>query len=185
MRFSAGQADGMRGCAAVEERNDLMERAFAAIEETLRGPEQPELALRSALQLLLDALECEAGSVWVLDAAGERLYPVVNCGPADISGMSIAKDQGVAGAVTQSGESAVIEDAGEDAAVFHGVDDKTGFTTESLICVPLPRDAGVPGCLQALNLFGPAYTGEEELALCRRAAALFADAIAAAGLRPA
>jgi K+-sensing histidine kinase KdpD len=63
----------------------------------------------------------------------------------------IPKDQGVGGMVFRTGEPALIHDATTDERLYRQVETKSGFTTRSMICVPLETMEKRIGVLYALN----------------------------------
>lgn len=107
------------------------------ITESLRNVENIEDALSDCLEIVIDALGCEAGTIWMLNKSDERLYPVFNSGPTDISGISIANGQGIAGSVVKEEKAIIVEDCEKDERFSKSVDEESGFVTRSMICVPL------------------------------------------------
>jgi len=60
-------------------------------------------------------------------------------------------DRGVLGRVISTGEAAALEDPSKDPDYHHGFDEATGFTTRSLLVVPLEAGGRVIGVLTAIN----------------------------------
>ncbi len=79
-------------------------------------------------------------------------------------GMTLEKGQGIVGMVIEAGKSYVSIDAQNDPNFFGGVDEETGFTTHSMITVPIEGDQ-VIGAIQAINKDGvsgvPFFTKED------------------------
>lgn len=152
-------------------------RATWQIMEQLLEVDSLEDALTGSLEIIIDALECEAGAVWLLDPKKDRLSPVCHMGPADISGISIENGLGVEGLVTKTGKSVMVTDAVSDPRIDGTVFDDSGLAVKSMICVPLNNLKDVIGCVQAVNKKdGSAFDGDE-LQLCERMAALAAITI--------
>jgi two-component system phosphate regulon sensor histidine kinase PhoR len=70
----------------------------------------------------------------------ERLPPV-----------RLKRGQGIAGWVAEHKEPVIISDAYADKRFFSGVDNRSGFRTHSMICIPLQVDERTIGILQAIN----------------------------------
>ena len=100
-------------------------RATWQIMEQLLEVDSLEDALTGSLEIIIDALECEAGAVWLLDPKKDRLSPVCHMGPADISGISIENGLGVEGLVTKTGKSVMVTDAVSDPRIDGTVFDST------------------------------------------------------------
>ena len=61
----------------------------------------------------------------------------------------------IAGWVFAEGKSLLVPDAYADPRFYHGVDEKTGYRTRAILCVPLCRQGKPVGALQVLNPVGP------------------------------
>ena len=157
-------------------------QAIWDITQALRDAENLDNALASSLDTIIRTLESEAGTIWLLDKRSDRLFPMFNHGPVDISGITIEKGQGVAGSVVMSGESVIVADAEKDARFSHSVDDESGFVTKSIICVPLKDSHETIGCVQIINRRDGTLYDAEDLSLCEQMAALAAIAIEDKGL---
>ncbi|MBM4326653.1 MAG: GAF domain-containing protein [Deltaproteobacteria bacterium] len=73
----------------------------------------------------------------------------------------IPKDQGVGGWVFRTGHPALIHDAAGDPRIYRKVEDKSGFLTRNMICVPLKTMEKALGVLYALNKIGGSFTEED------------------------
>lgn len=148
----------------------------------LQNAEDINDALSSCLGIVISALDSEAGSIWVLDKRSERVYPVINHGPVDISGITIEKGQGIAGSVIESGESVIVEDVLKDAHFSQSVDEESGFVTKSMICVPIMGEEIPLGCIQVINRLDGELYNKDNLLLCQELASLSSIAIREKGL---
>jgi HD-GYP domain-containing protein (c-di-GMP phosphodiesterase class II) len=126
-----------------------------------------------------DLLEVEATSIWIKDedtgdltlhvATGERI--------ANLHEVRVPANQGIIGNVTSTGMYIVVNDVDKDDHFYRGIDQKSGFTTRSILCVPLqsPKiDLGgergqlketIIGGAQALNKRNGRPFNEEDVAL--------------------
>lgn len=152
-------------------------QAIWQITEDLRNASQLEEAFANALWTVISTIDAEAGTIWFLNQEDNRLYPVFNIGPTDISGISIASGEGIAGNVVQTGKSEVVEDCEKDPRFTGNVDVQSGFRTKSLICVPLKNKYETIGCIQILNKRAGGQFGTEEIKFCDGMAALIAIAV--------
>lgn len=147
------------------------------ITEQLRNAAKIEDALSESLKSVVKKVGSQAGTIWLLNKADNRIYPTFNIGPTDISGISIENGQGIAGSVVATGEAVIVEDCDKDERFNKGVDHKTGFITKSIICVPLVNQYEVLGCIQILNKVDGGLYDQDDLMLCENLASLVAIAI--------
>lgn len=101
-----------------------------------------------------DLLEAEASSLFLTDEKGEYLYCEVAIGEKNeiVSTFSqIRVGDGIAGWVAKHAKPLLLEDAYQDERFSKQWDEKTGFRTKSVICVPLYVDERVVGILEVLN----------------------------------
>ena len=81
------------------------------ITRLLQSAESLEDALRTSRSEVVKAVGDEAGTIWFYNAHGEqRIYPTFIIGGADLTGMSLAAGEGIAGTVVQEGKTTVVKD---------------------------------------------------------------------------
>jgi PAS domain S-box-containing protein len=68
-----------------------------------------------------------------------------------MSPIRLKRSQGIAGWVAENQEPVIINDAYTDQRFFAGVDRRSGFRTNSMICIPLQVEERTIGVLQAIN----------------------------------
>ena len=107
------------------------------------------------------AMGAERATVFVVDSATGDLRARIAERP-DLPELHLARGMGVAGWVAESGEAVNLVDAASDPRHFAGVDRATGFTTRTLLSVPV-RDGrrAIRGVLQVLNKHGGAFSPED------------------------
>ena len=152
------------------------------IMEALLEVDKLEEALPESLETIVKTLGSEAGAIWLLDKATDRLSPLFHIGPADISNIIVENGLGIEGVVTKSGKSILIEDAANDARFTGTVFDDNGIVTKTMICVPLNNLHDVIGCVQLINKKDGGVYDAEELELCEHMASLAAITIDEKGL---
>ena len=157
--------------------NTLKTKAIWQITERLRDADDIAEALTGCLEIITRVMDCEAGSVWLMSKRTDRLSAVADVGKVDITGISVARGQGVVGSVTATGESVIVADALKDDRFSKSVDEATGFVTKSMICVPLKNMNETIGCVELINKRSGAPYSEDDLALCEQMASLAAVAI--------
>ena len=150
--------------------------------EELLGEANLETALAGSLNILTRALRCEAGAIWLLDRKTDRLVPMFQVGPVDLSNVSIEMGTNVESYVTRTGESVLLTKKEEDDRFTGSFFDENGLPVRGMVCVPLNKLDEIVGCLQLVNKKdGTAFT-DHEIQLCKRTAALAALTIGEKGL---
>ena len=157
-------------------------QAIWQVTQVLHDEEVLDNALSSCLEIIIKTLGCEAGSIWVLDKKSDRLFPIFNQGPVDISGITIENGQGIAGSVVKEGKSVIVEDTSKDERFSRSVDEESGFVTKSMICVPIKNSFETIGCIQIINRADGSLYDADDLELCETMASLTAIAIEDKGL---
>ena len=140
--------------------------------------------VENALRIALEVVNAEAGSVLLSDDKTKQLVfrYVIGEKAEQLRGTAIPWDVGVAGAVFQSGEPAIIGDVARDTRHFSGIDNTTGFKTLDMITIPLKRWEGDPiGVLQILNK-REGQLNKDDIAILTIVSALAAQAIEQARL---
>ena len=122
------------------------------ITRLLQEAESLEDALRTSLSQVVKAVGAEAGTIWFYNSAGDkRIYPSFWIGGADLTGLSLAEGEGIAGTVVRDGKTTVVKDCQSDPRWAGRFDATTGFVTRSMVCVPLVNKYEVIGCIQIIN----------------------------------
>lgn len=153
------------------------------ITKLLQEAEPLEDALRTSLSEVVKAVGAEAGTIWFYNSAGDRrIYPSFIIGGADLTGMSLAEGEGIAGQVVQSGKTTVVKDCQKDERWAGRFDEATGFVTKSMVCVPLINKYETIGCIQIINKKDGSLYDDADVALCEDLAMLTAIAIDGRGL---
>lgn len=153
------------------------------ITKELQEAESLEDALRSALEQVVTVIGAEAGTIWFYNSTGDgKIYPSFWIGGADLTGLSLKAGEGIAGAVVESGKTTVVKDCQKDERWAGRFDEKTGFVTKSMICVPLLNKYEVIGCIQIINKKDGSLYNNEDVKICEDLAMLTAIAVDSRGL---
>ena len=164
------------------DRKARFTQAIWQITQELRNAASLDDAVTASLDVIIELLHSEAGTIWLLDRGSNRLFPIYNRGPVDISGITIENGQGIAGTVVKSGKSINTSSVAENIYYSHSVDEESGFVTKSCICVPLMNGMETIGCLQIINRTDGDFYDDEDLALCETMASLAIVAMSDRGL---
>ena len=150
--------------------------ALVVASETLNRASGLDDILQSILELIKTQLDCERATVFLEDRRTEKLHARQMTGSRPLE-IVLEKGTGVAGYVAETGESVLINDVQQDARFDPSTDQRTGFVTRNMLCVPLrkPDDAPV-GSLQAINARTGAFSSSD-LAYLESFAALAAVAV--------
>lgn len=172
------------------DRNDLA--ALLEAYDELNRVKSFQEVLRSILQLAGRMIDSPAGSVLLHDPRRNDLYFAASTGPAaqNIENLRVPVNKSKAGSVFLSGKPLVEDNLGEH---YDRIDQKGGFDSRSMICIPLIQGERVIGVMQMLNKAEgtAAYTGRDlqllmrfgvQASLCIRNAALFEQMVGSSGL---
>ena len=107
--------------------------------------------LRAMIDRVVEELQAERGTLYLVDAFTGELRSRVAHLP-ELSEIKLARGQGVAGHVAETGEAVIVPDVKHDLHHFKGIDEATGFVTRNMLCVPIRDDEGaIRGVVQLLN----------------------------------
>ena len=109
------------------------------------------------------ALNADRCTVFLYDKEKNELYSKVATGLDDFKELRIPADKGLAGHVVQTGETINIKDAYKDKRFNKDVDKKTGYTTKTILCMPIKNfNQEIIGVFQVLNKFDETFTIDDE-----------------------
>jgi Nif-specific regulatory protein len=136
-----------------------------------------EIAIDDLLLRLVDRI-CEVmgadrGTIYLLDRAKGEVFSKAAHLP-EISEIRLGVGQGVAGFVAETGEVVNVPSTRGESRFFAGVDERTGYRTESILAVPMRDSSGaILGVVQLLNKKSGVFSDQDErtlLALASQAA---------------
>lgn len=112
-----------------------------------------------------ELMQADASSLMLLDEkSGQLVFQVAQgqVGERLREGFRLPRGQGIAGFVCESGEPLLVEDAYKDPRFHREFDERTGYRTRSILCVPLKVKDRIIGVSQVINkLDGTAFTQED------------------------
>lgn len=84
---------------------------------------------------------------------------VVGSKKEELEGKKLARGEGIAGRIASTGEAVIIEDVESESDFSKRMDSATGFTTRSIIGVPLKTDNRIFGVIELINkISGQSFT---------------------------
>jgi len=123
-----------------------------------------ELQLMPLLHKIMDTvttfLEADRSTLFLHDPSSDELWSQVAQGTNEIR---FPSHLGIAGSVFKSGETVNIPDAYSDDRFNPAFDKKTGYRTNTILCMPVHTKAGKPlGVIQVINKIGGSFTDHDE-----------------------
>lgn len=102
---------------------------------------------------LASAMGAQRATLWLVDASDGSLVSRVAVLPERKDSLRLARGQGIAGHVAESGEMVCVNDVAESELFDASIDASTGFATKSILAAPVRAHAGAPirGVVQVLN----------------------------------
>lgn len=107
--------------------------------------------LHNALEKIMQHLNAEAASIFLLQDNKKTLKCRACTGPVNIIGMELPADQGIAGKVVEEDCTQMICDVSKSTDFSPLFDQQTNFTTRSIICAPLSIKGDRLGTLELVN----------------------------------
>jgi sigma-B regulation protein RsbU (phosphoserine phosphatase) len=137
----------------------LLFEATRLLNSTLDLAELLELILKIART----EVQADRGTVFLVDSKNKQVWSIVAQG-LDHQEIRVPFGHGVAGRVAVTGEIINVEDAYSLDYFERGFDQKTGYKTKSLLCVPIRHASGyIVGVIQLLNQkTNGRFTSEDE-----------------------
>lgn len=119
--------------------------------------------LEIAMKLVAQIMRAEASSLMLLDEEKKELIFKVALGKKgeQVKEIRIPLGSGIAGYVVEKGEPVVVPDVTRDSRFFKEIDEKSGFKTRSIICVPLRIKDKIIGVAEAMNRIGGTFVDED------------------------
>jgi len=110
-----------------------------------------EATLERALDRIMDYLQAEGASIFLLENDNTELVCRVCVGPVDITGIRLGISEGIVGRTVRDNRSQMVRDVRRDPNFASVVDEKTGFVTRSILCAPLGVKDQRLGAIELVN----------------------------------
>lgn len=126
----------------------------------LRSEFDLDIVLKQILQKAYEFVPSESGSILLDDPVRKRatrddndlvFIATFGDGSEQLIGQRLSARDGIAGKVYQTGTPYLSPDVAQDANFFGKIDEQTGFTTHSIVCVPIYIGKNVCGVLELIN----------------------------------
>ena len=116
-----------------------------------------ERLLRSIMEVAKEAVDAEACSIAIYNPTDNLLHIDFTSGEkiSELRQMTMELGQGILGQVAASRTSVKVDDVTSDPRFDDSADRQSGFTTNSIIAVPLARRDKLLGVLEVINKRGP------------------------------
>jgi GAF domain-containing protein len=144
----------------------------------------PEVDVLMLMGEIMDAalgvLRASDGSLMLSEEeTGDLVFTVVRGAAADrLVGYRLPRGKGIAGWVAQHRQAQIVRDVRRDPRFFPQVDEALGFSTRSMVCVPVYLDDGrVLGVIEVLNKLADSEFSQDDLNLILIVAQLAATAM--------
>jgi signal transduction histidine kinase len=139
---------------------------------------EPQQVLAVTLAQVNEILDVEAASLALVDRETQHITFELAIGGGNdaVRGLRLEPGQGIVGRVIEEGRAELVPDVTADQRWYSGVDQISGYETQSLICVPLRVKGQAVGALEVLNKRDGPFT-EEDQRLLASLADLAAQAI--------
>ena len=152
----ADQAAGAIVKARLLEESEGRARQLATLNEVARSLTSTleiDPLLNRILQSATSILNCEAGSLFLVDEETDELVFEVTVGPVadDLIGMRLEHGVGLVGQSVTSREPVIVNDVEKSKSWSDKADKETGFITRDLLVVPMMVKDRVIGVIEVIN----------------------------------
>jgi putative nucleotidyltransferase with HDIG domain len=134
-------------------RTAIQSQHLIEVSHSLAESLDTDVVLQSILGKAVELLQCQAGSLLLVDEVTNELIFKVVSGPASeqLLDKRLPPGVGIVGTVAQTGKPLIVNDAKGDPRHYDAIDQKTSLVTQSLLCVPLISKERVMGVLEVMN----------------------------------
>jgi adenylate cyclase len=137
-------------------------RILLDVATRIAGTESFEEILEALVEMSSVAINCDRVTFFAFDESSGELYSRVAQGVRHRE-IRILPNEGIAGAVFQTGESIIVADAYTDPRFNPKIDQDTAYNTKTVLCVPLRTAKGdIVGVAQALNKLSGPFTKRDQ-----------------------
>jgi len=164
----------------LKDQNSRLWKVIQSLNDLQSNPQAisspPELLemVMNILTIALDAVKSKDGSILLLDEDNDELVFVAVVGDRsdELRDYRIPAGSGVAGWVNIHKKAALVSDVRNDDRWISAVDQSIGFSTQSLMAVPLILEDRVLGVLEVVNSLSEDHFTDKDLELLQLVARL-------------
>lgn len=137
-------------------------KSLLEVAEILSGVLDIETLLPTIMNHATKLLSCERCSLFLVDAAHNELVTRFHGGLSNAIRVKIGR--GIVGSCAQTGDIVNIKDAYADSRFDRSVDLATGFTTRSLLCIPIYNNRGeITGVTEMINKLNDGLFDDDDI----------------------
>jgi len=120
------------------------------------APQRLEQNLLAVLDMAMEAIPAEAGSILLLDESEENLLFAAARGPVagEIKGLTVPVGEGLVGACMQDKRSFPVSDVSREPRFSRKISEQLGFPTQSILAVPIVFRGAACGAIEVINRKG-------------------------------
>jgi len=123
-----------------------------------------DVLLDVIVQTATETVGAEAGSILLFDEEQKlRFHTAYGAKASEVKPLVVSPGQGIAGWTAQTKRPALVNDVSSDSRFDSRFDESTGFTTRSVLCVPLLIEHRVIGVLELVNKRNDSPFNEQDL----------------------
>ena len=138
----------------------------------LSGAIEFEPLLKYLMERIHKIFQVEAASLYLKEKDHLKVAMAFNAITGSAKKFQLKIGQGIAGTVAAKGKPMIVNDAQKSEIFYPDIDKQTGFTTRSVLCVPLVAYKKVIGVIEVLNKTDSGFSAEDESLLISIASAL-------------
>jgi GAF domain-containing protein len=154
--------ENCRSCEIAEEKVKYVE-AFVNLTALVNSSLDISVIKKLSIEAAVKLTNSEAGSLLFVDnETGELFFDIVSGERGDrIRLVRLNKGQGIAGWVAENRLPLIVDDVQKDERFYREADEKSGFSTKNMICVPVEAKKNLIGVLQVINKRTGGFTTED------------------------
>jgi hypothetical protein len=153
---------------AAPRREEVLEEVFLRV-AGLHASRTREEGLRFLLDLAMEKIKCESGSVFLSELGSGDLSFAVARGPkaAEILrlGLRVPMGVGIVGFCALENVCLAVSDVEKDPRFYRAISQALGYSTRSLLCTPIASRGRVHGALELVNKLGERPFDQADLAI--------------------
>ena len=153
-----------RGKIKQDDLNDKLADVFERVQDVYLGATGLTNAANFMLDLSMDVVPSDSGSVFFSDISAHDLYFAAARGPKanDVMKFRVPMGIGIVGFSAMEGVSLAISDAHRDPRFYKKISESLGYETRSILCSPIQKEGRVYGAIELINRKGgDKYTSEQ------------------------
>lgn len=153
MASAAKSAAGNKEVSELKRKIKILSTSRKLTHEFIGQSHDVKHLMQIVFDRILNALDAEAGSLWIKNNVTNKNVCHLAEGPVknEVIGLKLDFGVGIVGTVIATQKSKIILNCAKSKEFSQTVDQKTGFVTRSMICVPLIIDNDAYGAIQIVN----------------------------------